>query len=469
MKGMKKTLALLVIFCMVVTLFTACGSSKSDKEDAAVTDGASDTEKTDDVEKADDTEKVDDTESGEKQTLRVTWWGNTERDKLYYKINDLFMKENPNVEIVTESPGWNDYWTAVATSYASRTAPDVVQFQSNQIGEYASKNVLTPLNSYVDSGAINLDNWNMDLVSTGNYNENLYMVTLGITAQTMYVNKTLCDELGIELWGEEEDISWEDFEKFLNDTQKKLPADTYSCADFYTNNDLVWVWVRQNTPAGVEWVDADGKFAPTKETMSSWYSLGDRLRKSGAIAPITKTQEWEQKAWEEGPFVKRNVLFYFANANQIKTYQRATQDEIVLRKVPVAKNANNEHGDLLITSSFAISETSEQKDLAAKYIDFFVNNEEAQKIFNYELGVPGSLTIQDVLSKTADPSDIMATNYVNLVSQNTLPFKAKEPGVWAIQNEIASVAQQVATDSMTADKAAEYIIGCANDVISENQ
>ncbi len=466
MKGMKKILSILLVLCMMVTLFSACSSSDKDQKGAA---DSSNTESTSDAEATDDAEDTTVAETDEKRTLRVTWWGNTERDKLYYKINELFMKENPNVEIITESPGWNDYWTAVATSYASGTAPDVVQFQSNQIGEYASKNVLSPLNPYVDSGVINLDNWNMDLVNTGNYNDNLYMITLGITAQTMYVNKTLCDELGIELWGEEEDISWEDFEKFMNETQKKLPENTYSCADFYTNNDLVWVWVRQHTPAGVEWVDANGKFAPSKETMSGWYSLGDRLRKSGAVAPITMTQEWEQKAWEEGPFVRRNVLFYFANANQIKTYQRATEDEIVLRKVPVAKNANNEHGDLLITSAFAISETSEQKELAAKYINFFANNEEAQKVFNYELGVPGSLTIQNVLSQTADPSDIMATNYVNLVSRDAIAFKAKEPGVWAIQSEIASVAQQVATNAMTADEAAEYIINCANDVISENQ
>lgn len=460
MKKFRKISALLLVCCMVVSLLTACGSKKDEKNDAADSNSSNATSAP---------EKSDDAASGEKQTLRVTWWGNTERDKLYFQINDLFMKENPNVEIVTESPGWNDYWTAVSTAYASGTAPDVVQFQSNQIGEYASKNVLTPLNSYVDSGAINLKDWNQDLVSTGNYNNNLYMVTLGITAQTMYVNKTLCDELGLKLWGEDEDISWEDFEKFLNDAQKKLPKDTYSCMDFYTNNDLIWVWVRQHTPAGVEWVGADGKFAPSKETMSGWYSLGNRLRKSGAIAPVTKTQEWEQKAWEEGPFVKRNVLFYFANANQIKTYQGATKDEIVLRKVPIAKGADNEHGDLLITSAFGISETSKVKDLAAKYIDFFANNEEAQKVFNQELGVPGSLAIQDMLSKTADPSNVMATNYVNMVAKNTLPFKAKEPGVWAIQNEIASVAQQVATDSMSADKAAEYIIGCANDVISENK
>ena len=94
------------------------------------------------------------------------------------------------------------------------------------------------------------------------------------------------------------------------------------------------------------------------------------------------TQEWNSKAWEEGPLVNRKVLFYFANANQYKTYQNSMEDTLAIRKVPVGNNGK--HGDLLITSAFAISETSKNKDLAAEYINFFVNNEEAQKIFNME-------------------------------------------------------------------------------------
>lgn len=235
------------------------------------------------------TEKTD---SGEKTVLRVAWWGNTERDKLYYQINDMFMKEHPNVTIETESPGWNDYWVAQSTAYASGSAADVVQFQSNQIGEYCSKNVLTPIDEYVNNGTIDLTDWNQGFVDTGKYNGNLYMVTLGITAQTMYVNESYLDELGMELWGEDEDITWAEFADYLAKVQEKLPADTYACLDIYNNNDLVWVWVRENSEDGNEWVDADGKFAPSEETLKSWYEYSDNMRKNGITGNIEWTQEW---------------------------------------------------------------------------------------------------------------------------------------------------------------------------------
>lgn len=461
MSSMKKVLAL-GLACGL--LLTACG------KDAAVDNGGSSASTDSQTEASNETEAQADSgtsaDSGEKQTLRVAWWGSTERDKIYYKINDLFMAEHPDVEIVTESPGWNDYWVAQSTAYASNSAADVVQFQSNQIGEYCSKGVLSPLEPYVESGAINLEDWNQDLVDTGKYEDQLYMISLGITAQTLYINETFLNELGIELWPADQDITWDEYAQFLQEVQAKLGADTYAGMDIYTNNDLVWVWIRENSTDGQEWLDEDGNFAPSADTLEGWYAFSDDMRKAGVFPSVEWTQEWLSKAWEEGALVNRKVVCMFENANKYKIYQNSMEDKLAIRKVPVGNNGK--HGDLLITSSFGISESSQKKDLAAEYINFFVNNMEAQKIFNQELGVPASLAVQEELAKTADPSDVAAAEYVNMVAAQAPPFVAKAPGVWAIQDEINSTAEMVATGMMTAREGAEHIIGIANEMIAEN-
>ena len=463
MSRMKKVLAL-GLACGL--LLTACGGKDAPVDNGSGTSEPADSqaETTDEAEApAEDKAAAD---SGEKQTLRVAWWGSTERDKIYYQINDMFMAEHPNVEIVTESPGWNDYWVAQSTAYASNSAADVVQFQSNQIGEYCSKGVLTPLQPYVESGAINLEGWNQDLVDTGKYEDQLYMISLGITAQTLYINETFLNELGVELWPADQDITWDEYAQFLQDVQAKLGADTYAGMDIYTNNDLVWVWIRENSTDGQEWLDEDGNFAPSADTLESWYAFSDDMRKAGAFPSVEWTHEWLAKAWEEGALVNRKVVCMFENANKYKIYQNSMEDKLAIRKVPVGNNGK--HGDLLITSAFGISESSKQKDLAAEYIDFFVNNMEAQKVFNQELGVPASLTVQEELSKTADPSDVAAAEYVNMVAAQAPPFVAKAPGVWAIQDEINGTAEMVATGMMSAREGAEHIIGIANEMIAEN-
>ena len=443
---MKKITAL-VLACFMVVALAACGGGGNSGNSGNSGSGSA---------------------SGEEQVLRVTWWGNTQRDQLYQQINELFMAENPGVKIVTESPGWNDYWPAVSTAYASGNAPDVVQFQSGRIGEFAPMGVLAPLDSFVADGTIKLDDWNQDLVNTGTFDDNFYMVTLGITAQTIYINQSYLDDLGVTLWAEDEDITWEEFEAFINEVQAKMSEGAYALQDISKNNDLIWLWTRQHTPAGVEWTDAEGNFAPSNEALSSWYELADGMRSAGAIPPIALAQEWEQLAWEEGAFVNRNVAFYFANANQIMTYQNATEDQIVMRKVPTAPNADNAHGDMLISSAFAVSESSSQKELAAKYIDFFVNSIEAQKIFDFELGVPGSLTVQEALMEDTDPGNIMQNNYVNMVSETALPFVPMQPGVSAVVDEIIKFGQEVGMGARTPDEAAQLVIDGADGLIRTN-
>ena len=468
MRKLKKISALLLVMVLVLSTsaLMGCGNNEPaapEPAETADTNGAEEGQ-------ADDGGDAPAVEAGvEPVTLRVTWWGNTDRDKLYAAINDLFMAEHPHVTIVTESPGWGDYWPAVATAFASGTAPDVVQFQSSQIGDYTGMNVLTPLDSFVEDGTIVLDNWNMDLVNTGVIDGNLYMVTLGITACALYVNYTLLNELGIEIWDEDEDITWEEFVDFMDMVQEAMGEGGYAIMDFSMNNDLIWIWVRQNTPAGVEWVDANGEFAPSEEALASWFELTYELRSRDAIPPLTLAHEWEQLSWPEGPFANRHVAFHFANANQINHHQGAIDDQIVMRSIPIAPDAYNAHGDILITSSFAISETSENKELAAKYINFFVNNLEAQYIFNYELGVPGSLTVQEMLAELEDPGNIMQSNYVNRISANVLPFIPQVPGTWAVVTEIERTADQVAMGMMTPTEAAQFIISIASQIIAENQ
>ena len=68
--------------------------------------------------------------------------------------------------------------------------------------------------------SLHRDNWNQGFVDTGKYNDELYMVSLGITAQALYVNETLLNELGMELWPEDEDITWSEFARFHSQDRK---------------------------------------------------------------------------------------------------------------------------------------------------------------------------------------------------------------------------------------------------------
>ena len=57
--------------------------------------------------------------SGDKVTLSLCWWGNQTRNDVTKKAVDLYMEQNPNVEIKVEFTDWSGYcflqWQQAAT------------------------------------------------------------------------------------------------------------------------------------------------------------------------------------------------------------------------------------------------------------------------------------------------------------------------------------------------------------------
>ena len=47
--------------------------------------------------------------SGDKVTLSLCWWGNQTRNDVTKKAVDLYMEQNPNVEIKVEFTDWSGY------------------------------------------------------------------------------------------------------------------------------------------------------------------------------------------------------------------------------------------------------------------------------------------------------------------------------------------------------------------------
>ena len=62
--------------------------------------------------------------SGEKVTLTV-WQLKPEIADTLPEVFEVYMKENPNVEIVVERPGGNDYDTTIKAQMASGVYPDL--------------------------------------------------------------------------------------------------------------------------------------------------------------------------------------------------------------------------------------------------------------------------------------------------------------------------------------------------------
>jgi multiple sugar transport system substrate-binding protein len=395
--------------------------------------------------------------------FRMAWWGATGRNEKYLKIIEEYQKLNPKVKITPEYQGWADYWSKMATLAAARNLPDVHQYTNNQLGEYHSKGAVVSLEPYVKSGVIKLDDWNKAMVDSGRINGELVAITIGITGPAMIFNVTWAEELGIKIPPFDHDWTWERFADWLKkDVQPKLPAGAYAFGDYGQAENYFWTWIRQNS---AKWLDADGKYAVPASVLESWYGFMNDLRKSKVSPPLEFTMEDSKKARGDNAFNRRRILIYPTNANQAKLEQKFManpNDKVELRRLPRKEGAASA-AECLITSALTISATSQFKDDAAKFIQYFINDPVAQEIYNGEIGVPGSLTVQKLLKPKLDKVAAQEFDYINLIAgPGAPPTEPKPKGIWAFDAEVQQMNQRVALGEVTPAQAAQAIIERAN-------
>ena len=401
-------------------------------------------------------------ERASKTELRVSWWGATGRDEKYLAIIDEYAKRNPDIGLTPEYAGWADYWGKMATLVAAKNLPDVHQYTNNQLGEYYSKGAVISLEPYVASGVIKLNDWNQGMVDSGRINGELVAITLGITAPTMIINMTWAEELGIKIFDFDKNLTWTEFARWLKtEVQPKMPAGTYAFGDYSKDENYWWTWVRQNN---AQWIDGNGRYAVPVGVIEQYYAYMDDLRKAGAAPPLSFTVEDNAKARGDNAFNTRRMLIRPTNANQAKLEQQFMKnknDQVEMRRLPKRDGATTS-AEALITSAMTIASNSKFPDESAKFINYFVNDPVAQKIYNGEIGVPGSLTVQEMLKPNLSKVAAMEIDYINMIATGAPPTEPKPAGIWAFDAEIQQMHQLVASGQMTPRQAAEATIDRAN-------
>lgn len=201
MKKISKMLSLILVFIMVLSMFTGCGkkddetTTNDDKSTENNTDTAEDsssdtTQDTEDT--ADTTEQTDNTAE---ETINLKWAVWDIASTTYYQpLIDAFQEKNPNITIEMVDLGSQDYMTALATQLSGSDSDlDIVCIKD--IPGYAnlvSKNVLEPV-----------DTANVDVSVYGGItdqiliNSQLYALPFRSDFWIVYYNKDIFDAAGV--------------------------------------------------------------------------------------------------------------------------------------------------------------------------------------------------------------------------------------------------------------------------------
>jgi multiple sugar transport system substrate-binding protein len=385
--------------------------------------------------------------------LRLYWWGGQTRADRTLQVADLWAKARGATVPTGEFGSFADHWPKLATMVAGGNAPDVYQMDYRFIVEYATRGATQALDEFVESGVLNLSDFDEDQIAGGRVNGELHGISLGANSVAAVYNETAFEAVGVAPpklgWSYEEVpeigeafLSKGDGMRFLMDGSSSEPA---------LDN-----WIRQR---GKPLYHDDGKLGPEVDDMVEWFRMWNGFREAG-YTPTAEDSALDVDTPETTMLALRKAALIFSNSNQLIVNQSVNPDTLGMANYPRI-NPSTGGGHYRKPSQFwSMASTSGQKEAAADFISYFVNDVEAGKILSIERGIPCSAAVRDAVSPLLNAQDQISLNFVANLGDLLGPLPASPPNAAGEidQSLLDVLADEVAFGARTPEDAGQFFV-----------
>ncbi len=403
---MRKTLALALALLMALSLVLAgCGN---DTASESGTPGSGTAAESTTAEPGSETEP-------EPVTLRYMWWGSQTRHDHNLAMIDMYMEQNPHVTIEPEYTGWDGYWDKASAMAAAGNLPDVWQMSVAYVLAY--QNQLNDLQPYIDSGIIDLSDWedvftNLAVVNGGNYG-----LTLGNSAYCVAYNPEMLAEAGVE--NPTLEWTWDDYTNAIETVTDK--TDYYGDGNYPMH--IIEGYIQALRQNGKQLVNDTRDGLDYKET-DIWIEYFTEMKKqmdAGTLVPMDQAvnmQSAEQMGIATGVAAFHGAL----NSNQAVAASNALGKDLGVTMYP-HKDGESQPGTFIgPTMLLSMSKSTAHAEEAAKFMNFMLNDVEANKISMMEKGVPASAAVRDAVAPLLTPTGQAVADYVGDVAATVAPY-----------------------------------------------
>jgi len=367
----KKKMAFIMAAALTITL-AGCGG----KPDASPpeNDQAKETQTEASEEQPGTQEKVPEESDTEEITLRFMWWGSDVRHEATIAVIEQYEALHPNVTIEAEYGGFDGYFEKLTTQLSGGTAADIIQYNANSVSDLmAIGDVFVNLEDYADV----LDTSGFDqgfLDNFSYYNGKMIALPSGVNGGIWLTNTAMLEEAGIQA---EEITTWDDF----IEAGKKLHA--YN-SDYYLFNidietlgkELFGSIMAQLT--GKDLIDIDTyELNFTRDELAQVFRLISDLYVNQVVEPAADSAPYALKINTNPKWINHELACAYGVTSNIYTGYYDFQDTAVALSMPVFEGAKESGIQYLPPQMIAISANSKYPEVAADFLNYFYNNEEA--------------------------------------------------------------------------------------------
>ncbi|WP_164716356.1 ABC transporter substrate-binding protein [Paenibacillus whitsoniae] len=375
-------------------------------------------------------------------TLRVFWWGTQPRHDATNKVLDLYKSSHPNITFQPEFQAFDGYFQKMTLQAATNNMPDVFQYfvGSADTMQFIEKNQVAPIDDLIAKGLIDVSGISESALTAGKINGKTYGIPLGVSAKAMVIDPEAYQKAGLTV-PENGYATWEDLGKDL--VKLKAVTGSYGGDDFMTLNDVFPYYARQF--GQVQYADKTG-IGFEEKTYVDFYTMKKSLMKDGLIPPVDVVVSI--KSPEESMLAKKKSAISFLYSNQLPNITKAAGRQLKLIPLPGPNAAKG--AALPASAQFSIAANSQNKEEAAKFISYFVNNVDANKILNAERGMPAVAKVREGIKEGFAPEQKAVAEYIDKIAKASSPIDPPVPnGSTEIFNLMKDLEQQILYDKIT--------------------
>lgn len=398
----------------------------------------------------------------DKVRIRHGWWGNPERDRRTFEVIEIFNGKNPNIEVVGETLGFNDYFTRLATQIAGRNMPDVIQQGYGVMQEYVDRGTMIPLTEFVGK-TINIDDIDESAIRAGTFNGELYGLTIGANTMATVVNSRLLAEAGEEF----DPVTWtyDDLKRVAVAITNATPEGVYGADDSTADWGAFGVYASQR--GFVEQYTEDGKdFTHDVDIVIDFWNLWKDIRDAGGTPPGAESAGLAGQAdlTVQGIVTGMTAITY-AWSNQIVGIQDLMQDKVTAAMRPHL--AGGQPGQSVQPSQFVcLSRDTVDAEAATTYMNAFVHDPEMTAVLGLERGIPEVSSVREALAPNLSEAEAVTVNYFDSIQGHVGPLGPPPPaGNREIEEAFERIAVNILLDRQSIEDTANAFMREARGIL----
>lgn len=371
----------------------------------------------------------------DKIDLVVNWWGSQNRADRTIEVINQYMAAHPDVNITYEFANFGDYWTLMNTKAAGQQLPCVMQQDYAYLAEWSSRGLLTPLDPYFESGAIDTSNIEQVILDGGKVDDHYYALSLGTNSQSIIIDADAFAQAGLEIPAD--DWTWTDFENISKTLHEKLGIWAIHLGLPGTPSagiEDVQFWKAYNLGYGYPVTSPDGKSLGYDDDQPTidFFSMINRLQNEGALASGEEAAEYAALPLEGSPIVIGKTAMQYQWSNQVVAVYVGAGPDRNLKLVPLPRPEGGQSSNYLKPSQFfSITSQCEHPDVAADFINFVTNDLTANEALFAERGVPISSAVREHLEPMLDTAGKETFDFIARIAADVSPLPPPDPPNWS--------------------------------------